>query len=230
VERLTKDGLDKLTAMLAKRIGNPRVMPAAASGYSLRRTVAHAVRGVEAYLHLAASGPTRPWLAASRAQADELWAVLERAAGLLDDAAAPPDGAVGGHILHHVRKDPPVTQTSPPSSDPSPGATLTTARVGRVLVLRLAGELDLDSIVVFQQVVIEETTALVLDLSRLEFCDSTGLNVLLRLRFQAESRGIHVHLAATSPQVAQVLRITGADQTFRTHTSVEDALAGLAYD
>lgn len=230
MERLTKDGLDKLTGMLAKRIGDPRVIPATASGYSLRRTVAHAVRGIEAYLHLATGRPVSSQLAASRAQAEELWVVLERAVGLLDDAAASPEAPAAPHPSPNVREDPPVAQGSPPCSYPSSRATLTTARAGRVLILRLAGELDLDSVAILQQVPVEETIALVVDLSRLEFCDSTGLNALLRLRFEAKSRGIQVHLAAIFPQVVRVLRITGADQIFRTHASVDDALTDLAHD
>lgn len=230
MERLTKDGLDQLTAMLTKRIGDPRVLPAAGNGYSLRRTVAHAVRGIEAYLHLAAGEPTPAQLAASRAQAEELWNVLERATTLLDDAAPTPQTTPGRPVPSGARGEPPVTQSSLPSSLPPSGATLTATHAGPVLVLRLAGELDLDSATVFQQIPLQEPAALVLDLSRLAFCDSTGLNLLLRLRLEAENRGTHVRLAATSPQVARVLRITGADRVFRTHTSVEDALADLAHD
>ncbi len=98
MERLTKDGLDKLVAVLAERIGDPRVLPATTSGYSLRRTVAHAIRGVEAYLNLTATTqPVRSPLAAARAQAEELWTVLERATVLLDHAHASPAGALGRH-------------------------------------------------------------------------------------------------------------------------------------
>lgn len=76
-----------LVAVLERRIGDPRVLPALTGGYSLRRTVAHAIRGIEAYLHLAAHQPTHRHLASSRAQAEELWTVLERAAAFLDHAA-----------------------------------------------------------------------------------------------------------------------------------------------
>ncbi|GAA2496266.1 STAS domain-containing protein [Actinocorallia cavernae] len=66
---------------------------------------------------------------------------------------------------------------------------------------------------------------LVVDCSRLEFCDSTGLNVLLGARLKAEAAGGGVHLAAMQPVVARVFEITGAEAVFTVHGSVADALA-----
>lgn len=67
---------------------------------------------------------------------------------------------------------------------------------------------------------------LVLDCSRLEFCDSTGLNVLLAARLRAEAAGGGVHLAGMRPQVARVFEITGADAVFTLHESLDSALPG----
>ncbi|MBY8886639.1 STAS domain-containing protein [Streptomyces sp. PTM05] len=292
MERLTKDGLDQLTAVLTARIGDPRVVPATTGGYSLRHTVAHAIRGVEAYLDLATEEPAHPHLARSRAQAEELWAVLERATALLAhtptpptaptaptpptaptapttlaaptrpkalarpkpptrpaapaasvpaSAATPAERAIGGrstipapasaHEAHDdrpgERKDRPMTRVSPSPIDPSSRATLTIARIGSVLVLRLAGELDLASTTILDEASATEASALVFDLSRLDFCDSTGLNILLRLRLAAERRGIPVHVAAAPRQVARLLEITGAARIFRMHDSVETAMSTL---
>jgi anti-anti-sigma factor len=126
-----------------------------------------------------------------------------------------------------------VAPTSPSHTDASsPGsrAVLTTARIGRVLVLRLAGELDMESSDVLVEAPTQNADALVLDLSRLDFCDSTGLNALLRLRLDAQGRGVPVHLAAVTDRVARVLEITGADQVFPVHPSVANALAALERD
>ena len=60
---------------------------------------------------------------------------------------------------------------------------------------------------------------LVVDCSRLEFCDSTGLNVLLGARLKAEAAGGGVHLAGMLPVVARVFEITGADAVFTVHDS-----------
>ncbi|KKD08593.1 STAS domain-containing protein [Streptomyces sp. WM6386] len=66
---------------------------------------------------------------------------------------------------------------------------------------------------------------LVVDCSRLEFCDSTGLNVLLGARLKAEAAGGGVHLAGMLPVVARVFEITGADAVFTVHDTLEAALA-----
>ncbi|MDH6226605.1 MULTISPECIES: STAS domain-containing protein [Streptomyces] len=68
-------------------------------------------------------------------------------------------------------------------------------------------------------------TRLVVDCSRLEFCDSTGLNVLLGARLKAEEAGGGIHLVAMRPAVARVFEITGADTVFSVHDTVEGALA-----
>ncbi|MET7681966.1 STAS domain-containing protein [Streptomyces sp. NPDC005423] len=68
-------------------------------------------------------------------------------------------------------------------------------------------------------------TRLVVDCSRLEFCDSTGLNVLLGARLKAENAGGAVHLVAMLPVVARVFEITGADSVFTLHETLADALA-----
>jgi anti-anti-sigma factor len=71
----------------------------------------------------------------------------------------------------------------------------------------------------------EGRTRLVVDCSRLEFCDSTGLNVLLGARLRAEALGGGVHLAGMRPAVARVFEITGAEAVFTVHTTLEAALA-----
>ncbi|MEU5579867.1 MULTISPECIES: STAS domain-containing protein [Streptomyces] len=65
---------------------------------------------------------------------------------------------------------------------------------------------------------------LVVDCSRLEFCDSTGLNVLLGARLKAEAAGGGVHLAGMLPVVARVFEITGAEAVFTVHETLEAAL------
>ena len=66
---------------------------------------------------------------------------------------------------------------------------------------------------------------LVIDCSGLEFCDSTGLNVLLGARLKAEALGGGVHLAEMRPVVARVFEITGADAVFTVHPTLQAALS-----
>lgn len=70
----------------------------------------------------------------------------------------------------------------------------------------------------------EGASKLVVDCSRLEFCDSTGLNVLLGARLKAEAAGGGVHLAGMRPTVARVFEITGAGAVFAVHETLDDAL------
>ncbi|MFF5568526.1 STAS domain-containing protein [Streptomyces sp. NPDC012623] len=100
---------------------------------------------------------------------------------------------------------------------------------GRSEVVTAAGELDHHTAEVLRAPLddaLEQGRArLVIDCSQLEFCDSTGLNVLLGARLKADAAGGGVHLAGMLPVVARVFEITGADAVFTVHGSLEEALA-----
>lgn len=101
---------------------------------------------------------------------------------------------------------------------------------GRSEVVTAAGELDHHTAellrVPLEEAIDQGRVRLVVDCSQLEFCDSTGLNVLLGARLKAEAAGGAVHLAAMLPVVARVFEITGADAVFTVHETLEAALAG----
>lgn len=102
---------------------------------------------------------------------------------------------------------------------------------GASVVLAPEGELDHDTAELLsgplEQCVDEGYSRLVVDCSGLEFCDSTGLNVLLGARLQAEAAGGGVHLAGMSRVVARVFEITGAEAVFTVHADLESALANV---
>jgi anti-anti-sigma factor len=99
---------------------------------------------------------------------------------------------------------------------------------GRSAVFAPAGELDHHTAELLSEPLDAALDAgvnrLVIDCSGLEFCDSTGLNVLLSARLRADSAGGAVHLAAMRPTVARVFEITGADAVFTVHATLEQAL------
>lgn len=103
---------------------------------------------------------------------------------------------------------------------------------GASAIVTPEGELDHDTAELLreplEQSVEEGYSRLVVDCSRLDFCDSTGLNVLLGVRLKAEAAGGGVHLAAMLPVVARVFEITGAGAVFTVHDDVEAALADTA--
>ena len=88
-------------------------------------------------------------------------------------------------------------------------------------VVAVAGELDLDTCAQ----VTNATDALpplaghvlVLDMSRLVFMDSTGLNVLLTLRARAQAEGGRLELIGVPRQALHVLDLTGTRDLFALH-------------
>jgi anti-sigma B factor antagonist len=54
----------------------------------------------------------------------------------------------------------------------------------------------------------------VVDMSGVEFCDSTGMNVLLSCLRRARERGGELEIAAPKPAVRKILQVTGLDSVF----------------
>ena len=55
---------------------------------------------------------------------------------------------------------------------------------------------------------------LTLDLSELDFLDSTGLHLLMRLRGRCEAQGLDLKLVPGPPGVQRLFEITGTDAQF----------------
>ncbi|MFF0062352.1 STAS domain-containing protein [Streptomyces sp. NPDC005279] len=97
------------------------------------------------------------------------------------------------------------------------------------VVLVLDGELDHDTVQPLREALAEAVEAraerIVVDCADLRFCDSTGLNVLLRARLAASETGGRVELAGLRPPVARMFDITGAQAVFRVYATIDEALA-----
>ncbi|MEU6810461.1 STAS domain-containing protein [Streptomyces sp. NPDC046831] len=106
---------------------------------------------------------------------------------------------------------------------------VTVRRTGdRHTVLTLTGALDFRTAdALYEQVsaAMADCRHLVLDLSEVAFCDSSGLSTLLRLLRHAESSDVTLALAAVPAQMARLLAITGAHAVFSLHASLPEALA-----
>ncbi|MDJ0382456.1 STAS domain-containing protein [Streptomyces sp. G-G2] len=98
-----------------------------------------------------------------------------------------------------------------------------------VTVLALSGELDHDTAGPLRGA-LEVALAgdgghrVLVDCAGLGFCDSTGLNTLLRARLAARESGTRLELAGLRQPVARMFRTTGADGVFLVH---EDRAAAL---
>ncbi|MES4893173.1 STAS domain-containing protein [Streptomyces sp. NPDC096012] len=100
---------------------------------------------------------------------------------------------------------------------------------GRIVALR--GELDHASAVQLQEAAetvfagTQRPTLVVIDCADLEFCDSSGINSLVRMHLRLAGHGGVLRLAAVPASVARVFALTGLDQVIPMHDTAEEAVA-----
>jgi anti-sigma B factor antagonist len=95
-------------------------------------------------------------------------------------------------------------------------------------VLALAGEIDLYTAPRLQTeltraLAASDSAQIVVDMSAVDFCDSTGMNVLLAAHRLAAERGGDLVLARPRAAVRKILEVTGLHSVF----TVQDDLAAL---
>jgi anti-anti-sigma factor len=107
--------------------------------------------------------------------------------------------------------------------------TVDVRSVSGTSVLTLGGELDHDTADLLREALERAVSGgsgrVLVDCGGLQFCDSTGLNTLLRARQTAEEAGVELELADLRGAIARLFEITGADGVFRTFGTVDEALA-----
>ncbi|MFD5142433.1 STAS domain-containing protein [Streptomyces sp. NPDC058401] len=95
---------------------------------------------------------------------------------------------------------------------------------GQQVIVSVGGEMDIDRTPLLQEALHTLITQpdcppeVVLDLTDLTFCDSSGLNTILQARLTAEEHGRRVILHAPSRQVTRLLELTGTERLFRMTT------------
>lgn len=102
------------------------------------------------------------------------------------------------------------------------------------MVVTVVGELDLASAPRLRQ----EVTSLagkgrcwvLIDMTDVDFLDSTGLGVLVGILKRLRSLGGDLRLVGTRPAVRRVFDLTGLDRVLPLHPSVSDALAAERVD
>lgn len=96
-------------------------------------------------------------------------------------------------------------------------------------VLPLEGEIDLHVSprisASLAAMVEEKPQALVVDLSRVSYIDSSGLAVLIEAMQSVEGYGGHFSLAGLQENVRPIFEIARLDQVFRIYPDVDAALA-----
>lgn len=67
-------------------------------------------------------------------------------------------------------------------------------------------------------------TSLIIDLSDVEFCDSSGLSALLIAERQVREQGGKVKLTGLKKKVMSLIKISQLDRVFEIHPSIREAL------
>ncbi|WP_411108990.1 STAS domain-containing protein [Streptomyces sp. c-19] len=117
-------------------------------------------------------------------------------------------------------------ETDPEVADPLVVLVRPGTPAGTVVLL-LQGELDYGTAAPLRDALEGNTGAdrVVVDCAGLRFCDSTGLNLLLRARQRMLEHGGRLDLAGLRPSVDRMLEITGARTVFRVYGDAAEALA-----
>ncbi|WP_231122516.1 STAS domain-containing protein [Mycobacterium colombiense] len=99
-----------------------------------------------------------------------------------------------------------------------------------VSVVSVSGEIDLVTAPALEQaisaVVADSPTALIIDLSAVEFLGSVGLKILAAT-YERLSRETGFGVVARGPATRRPIHLTGLDKTFPLYPTLDDALTGV---
>ena len=101
--------------------------------------------------------------------------------------------------------------------------------LGRVAVVSLPVEIDMSNADLIREdllaIVNRGASTLVVDMSGTTFCDSAGVNALVRTLKRATANGAAMRLVVSTQPVRRVLDITGVDHLIDIYPSVAASLA-----
>lgn len=92
-------------------------------------------------------------------------------------------------------------------------------------VVQIAGELEIANYAQVRSQLEDvglQARTIALDLSELEFIDSSGLSVIVRLGNQLRERGGHLAVVGASPSIRRLFSITALDKRFALYDRLED--------
>jgi anti-sigma B factor antagonist len=103
-------------------------------------------------------------------------------------------------------------------------------------IIQICGELDISTTPDLRERLLEvladrpTPSRLILDLSKLEFMDSSGVAVLINTERRARLLGSAVVLAALQRPVSRILQVCGVDRYFPVFDDVNSAVIGPQVD
>jgi len=107
---------------------------------------------------------------------------------------------------------------------------LSSEQDGTVQIFRLTGSLDVATSPTLRAALLEaaghEGHSLIVDLTHLEFLDSTGLGALIGAHRRASEQKGSLRIVAPEGQILRLLRITGLLDVLGVYPTVESAVSG----
>jgi anti-sigma B factor antagonist len=104
--------------------------------------------------------------------------------------------------------------------------------VGGYPVVAVSGEVDVYSAPSLKESITDLLTSgastVVVDLSGVAFLDSTGLGALVEARAATSDAGGSLPLVCSQERIIKLFTITGLDEVFAIHPTVDEAVASLA--
>jgi anti-sigma B factor antagonist len=112
--------------------------------------------------------------------------------------------------------------------------TVTRRTEGHAEVVTVAGEIDIATYRQLRSMLITAVDAgpgtVVVDMSGVEWIDSTGLGTLVGALKRAREKHGTVRVAGAPGRIAKHFQVTGLSRLFGMHPTIEDALASLGKD
>jgi anti-sigma B factor antagonist len=110
-----------------------------------------------------------------------------------------------------------------------PQATFPVEVVSGVPVVVVPEEIDITTAAGLRAALLEATAdgggGLVVDMSRTQFCDSAGLNVLVRAHQRLQAEGGEMLLVISGAAVLRIFAVSGVDHVIRTFPTLDEAIA-----
>jgi anti-sigma B factor antagonist len=109
-----------------------------------------------------------------------------------------------------------------------PRASFRVEMISGVPVVGAPEEIDITNAAGLRAALLDATAhgngMLVVDMSQTQFCDSAGLNVLVRAHKRAQAEGGQVLLVIRAAAVLRIFAVTGIDQLIPNFSTLEQAL------
>ena len=111
---------------------------------------------------------------------------------------------------------------------PVPESAFPVRTTAGLVVITTPGEIDASNASLLRAALLAASASahpvIVVDMTSTEFCDSTGLSVLVRAVRQADADGGQLRLVLRSPAVQRILSVTGVGKLFSIYASLDEAI------